>query len=55
MAKPALLVVYGDQEMLAALEGDLGRRFGADYRIITAATRKPAWTRSGGSPTAASW
>jgi thioredoxin reductase (NADPH) len=38
MARPALLVVYGDPDMLAALEGDLGRRFGADYQIITAAT-----------------
>ena len=38
MAKPALLVVYGDREMLRALEGDLGRRFGADFQIIAAAT-----------------
>jgi thioredoxin reductase (NADPH) len=38
MAKPALLVVYGDREMLWALEGDLGRRFRADYQIIAAAT-----------------
>ena len=38
MAKPALLVVNGDREMLSALERDLGRRFGADYQIVAAAT-----------------
>jgi thioredoxin reductase (NADPH) len=38
MAKPALVVVYSDRETLAALERDLGRRFGADYQVLAADT-----------------
>jgi thioredoxin reductase (NADPH) len=38
MARPALVLVHGDRDMLAALERDLGRRFGADYQIIAAAS-----------------
>jgi thioredoxin reductase (NADPH) len=38
MAKPALVVVYEDREVLAALDQALQTRFGADYQIIPAAT-----------------
>jgi thioredoxin reductase (NADPH) len=38
MARPALVVVYEDREVLAALERDLGRRFGADYQVVAAGT-----------------
>jgi thioredoxin reductase (NADPH) len=34
MAKPALVVVHDDRDVLAALEQALQRRFGADYRIL---------------------
>jgi thioredoxin reductase (NADPH) len=35
MDPPILLVVDEDQGVLDALSGDLGRRFAADYRIVT--------------------
>ena len=38
MAKPLLVVVHHDLETLAALERDLGRRFGADYHVLAADT-----------------
>jgi thioredoxin reductase (NADPH) len=38
MAKPALVAVYDDPEVLAALDQALQRRFGADYQILAAAT-----------------
>jgi hypothetical protein len=38
MARPALVVVYDDREVLAALEQALLRRFGADYQIVAADT-----------------
>jgi thioredoxin reductase (NADPH) len=38
MARPALMVVYDDQQRLAELEQVLQRRFGADYQILPAAT-----------------
>jgi thioredoxin reductase (NADPH) len=38
MAKPLLVVVDRDRETLAALERDLGRRFGADYQVLAANT-----------------
>jgi thioredoxin reductase (NADPH) len=34
MAKPALVVVHDDRDVLAALEQALQRRFGADYQIL---------------------
>jgi thioredoxin reductase (NADPH) len=38
MTRPALVVVYDDREVLAALEQALLRRFGADYQIVAADT-----------------
>jgi thioredoxin reductase (NADPH) len=38
MAKPALVVVHGDQDTLAALEQALQRRFRTDYQIVAADT-----------------
>jgi thioredoxin reductase (NADPH) len=38
MARPALVVVYDDQQRLAELEQALQRRFGPDYQILAAAT-----------------
>ncbi len=37
MVKPMLVAVHGDREVLATLERDLHRRFGADYDVMTAA------------------
>jgi thioredoxin reductase (NADPH) len=37
MARPALVVVYDDQQRLAALDQALLRRFGADYQVLAAA------------------
>ena len=37
MARPALVVVYDNQQRLAALDQALQRRFGADYQILAAA------------------
>jgi thioredoxin reductase (NADPH) len=42
MAKPVLLAVDSDREVLAALERDLSRRFAADYGIVTADTPEAA-------------
>ena len=42
MAKPLLLAVGDDAQTLAALESDLGRRFGADYRIVATAAPSAA-------------
>jgi thioredoxin reductase len=42
MDAPILLVVDEDQAVLEALSGDLGRRFGVDYRILTESARRPA-------------
>jgi thioredoxin reductase (NADPH) len=36
MAQPVLLAVDNDPDILTALQRDLTRRFGADYRIVTA-------------------
>jgi hypothetical protein len=47
MARPALVVVYDDQEVLAALDQALQTRFGADYQIIPAATPTVALDTSG--------
>ncbi len=33
MVKPALVAVHGDPALLATLDQDLGRRFGADYQV----------------------
>jgi thioredoxin reductase (NADPH) len=38
MTRPALVVVYDDREVLAALEQALRGRFGADYQIVAAGT-----------------
>jgi hypothetical protein len=38
MAKPALVVVYEDREVLAALDQALQSRFGADYQVLAATT-----------------
>jgi len=38
MRQPVLLAVDADQEILAALQRDLPRRFAADYRTVTAET-----------------
>jgi thioredoxin reductase (NADPH) len=38
MGQPVMLAVDSDQEILAAIERDLTRRFAADYRIVTADT-----------------
>jgi thioredoxin reductase (NADPH) len=38
MARPALVVVHGEPEVLAALNQALRSRFGADYQILAAAT-----------------
>src|SRR3712207_5535755 len=35
-SKPVLLVVDDDTNVLQAMERDLNRRFGADYRVVTA-------------------
>jgi thioredoxin reductase (NADPH) len=57
MENPALVVVDGDAAERAALERDLTRRFGADYRVVTAATAPAALerlqqTREGGGEVA---
>ena len=36
MPQPIFLVLTGDQAVLGALSADLGRRFGADYRVLGA-------------------
>jgi thioredoxin reductase (NADPH) len=38
MAKPALVVVHGDRDLLTELEQALVRRFGADYQVLAAGT-----------------
>jgi thioredoxin reductase (NADPH) len=35
MSQPVIFLVADDGRMLDALAGDLGRRFGADYRVVT--------------------
>jgi thioredoxin reductase (NADPH) len=42
MAQPVLLAVDNDPDIIAALHRDLIRRFGADYRIVTAKTPEAA-------------
>jgi hypothetical protein len=42
MRHPVLLAVDSDQDILAAIERDLTRRFAADYRIVTAETPERA-------------
>jgi thioredoxin reductase (NADPH) len=42
MAKPALVVVHGEPEVLAALNQALRSRFGADYQILAATTPQAA-------------
>jgi thioredoxin reductase (NADPH) len=42
MSQPVLLAVDADQEILAALQRDLPRRFAADYRTVTADTPQAA-------------
>jgi hypothetical protein len=41
MARPALVVVYDDQQRLAELKQALQRRFGSDNQILAAATPTP--------------
>src|SRR6185312_11785672 len=36
MAKPALLTVDDDREVLRAIERDLRRKYGSDYRVLRA-------------------
>jgi thioredoxin reductase (NADPH) len=38
MARPALVAVYDDPEVLAALDQALQSRFGTDYQILAATT-----------------
>src|SRR6185436_20243132 len=38
MAKPAILAVDDDREVLGAIERDLRRRYGERYRILTASS-----------------
>jgi thioredoxin reductase (NADPH) len=38
MAQPVLLAVDNDHDILTALQRDLTRRFGSDYRVVTAST-----------------
>jgi thioredoxin reductase (NADPH) len=42
MARPALVVVHGEPEVLAALNQALRSRFGADYQILAATTPQAA-------------
>jgi hypothetical protein len=44
MELPVLLVVDEDQAVLEALSGDLGRRFGVDYRILAESSSTRALT-----------
>jgi thioredoxin reductase (NADPH) len=44
MELPVLLVVDEDQAVLEALSGDLGRRFGVDYRILAESSPTRALT-----------
>ena len=34
MSRPVIFLVAADGRVLDALAGDLGRRFGADYRVV---------------------
>jgi thioredoxin reductase (NADPH) len=43
MRQPVLLAVDSERDILTAIERDLTRRFGADYRIITADTPEGAF------------
>ena len=48
MAKPVLLAVDDDREVLGAIERDLRRHFSGEYRVLTAAsgtefTLSPPW------------
>jgi hypothetical protein len=54
MARPALVVVYEERGVLAALEQALQSRFGADYQISRQLARRLPWTPSGGSARPAS-
>ena len=49
MAKPILLVVHDDRDMLAALEQQLQRRFSDDYQVLAESAQRLPWRRSGGS------
>ncbi|HEX9962892.1 MAG TPA: hypothetical protein VGB00_18310, partial [Pyrinomonadaceae bacterium] len=42
MAKPAMITVDDDAEVLRAVERDLRRRYGADYRILRAESGQTA-------------
>lgn len=42
MAKPALLTVDDDREVLRAIERDLRRKYGADYRVLRAGSGQEA-------------
>lgn len=42
MAKPALLTVDDDREVLRAIERDLRRKYGADYRVLRASSGQEA-------------
>ncbi|HEX7329880.1 MAG TPA: FAD-dependent oxidoreductase [Pyrinomonadaceae bacterium] len=42
MAKPALLTVDDDREVLRAIERDLRRKYGSDYRVLRASSGREA-------------
>jgi hypothetical protein len=53
-AKPILLTVDDDPEVLRAIERDLRRKYGKDYRVLRADAGAAASTRFGRSTSAAS-
>ena len=42
MAKPVLLTVDDDREVLRAIERDLRRKYGSDYRVLRAGSGQEA-------------
>lgn len=44
MAKPVLLTVDDDPEVLRAVERDLWREYGRRYRVLRAGKRPKGWT-----------
>lgn len=56
MVRPVLLAVDDEAMALGVVEGELGKRYGADYQVVCAATRRlgcAGWSSS--RPTAGSW
>ena len=43
MAKPVLLTVDDDREVLRAIERDLRRKYGSDYRVLRASSGRRHW------------